>query len=55
LLGAAFLIAACPHWKCGGEIQRDFGLRKFQQPKSFLKCDKLRMQDAIVVSENSEQ
>ena len=26
LLGAAFLIAACLHWKCGGQIQRGFQL-----------------------------
>jgi hypothetical protein len=50
LLGAAFLIAACLHWKCVGQIQSGFRVRKFQQPKSFLKCDKLRMQ--FVVSEN---
>ena len=24
LLGAAFLIAACLHWKCGGQIQGGF-------------------------------
>ena len=24
LLGAAFLIAACLHWKCGGQIQSGF-------------------------------
>ena len=24
LLGAAFLIAACLHWKCGGQIHSEF-------------------------------
>ncbi len=28
LLGAAFLIAACLHWKCGGQIQSGFRVDK---------------------------
>jgi peptidoglycan/LPS O-acetylase OafA/YrhL len=28
LLGAAFLIAACLHWKCGGRIQSGFRLEE---------------------------
>ena len=28
LLGAAFLIAACLHWKCGGQIQGGFRLEE---------------------------
>jgi hypothetical protein len=52
LLGAAFLIAACLHWKCGDQIQGGFRVEEVQQPKSFLKCDELRMRS--VVSENPE-
>ena len=38
LLGAAFLMAACLHWKCWDQIRG--GLRKIQQqPKSLLKRD----------------
>ena len=48
LLGAAFLVAACLHLKrfLGG-----FQLEgKFQQTKSFLKCNKLPKQCAVSIS-----
>ena len=52
LLGAAFLIAACLHWKCRNQIQDEFRVEEVPQPKSFLKRDEMPTQS--VVSENHE-
>jgi hypothetical protein len=50
LLGAAFLIAACLHWKCCDKIQGEFQVEEVPAAQSFLKCDDLPRQS--VVSEN---
>jgi hypothetical protein len=47
LAGTAFLIATCLHGSVANKFKADCGYRKFQQPKSSLKCDKLRMQSAV--------
>ena len=45
LLGAAFLIAACLHWKCGGQIQA--GFRAEEVPAAEIVSEMRQAADAI--------
>jgi hypothetical protein len=53
LLGAAFLMAACLHWKCCDRIQGGFQVEEVLSAEIVLKCDKLARQS--VVSESLER
>jgi peptidoglycan/LPS O-acetylase OafA/YrhL len=52
LLGAAFLIAACLHWKCGDQIQGGFRVGSSSSRNRLSNATSWGMQS--VVSENPE-